>query len=165
MTSSVMIGMAMAAIFLVFALLYSVLFNKEQRFFGEFKSKFSVDPFSRHSYLIYFVERFLTAMILSLFFSLPFVNAAIIVILLAQIVVIAKHKIYRETFHNYRQIMNLSISILIQAIYLLTTMTNDPKGALALYGPFIVLVLAIVSIGYNSVLIIKEIMTTLKDFK
>ncbi len=61
---------------------------------------------------------------------------------------------------NYRQIANLSISGVIQCIYLGVNMGKDPKSMLALYGPLIILVLVLVSLIYNIVFLMKELINT-----
>ncbi len=56
---------------------------------------------------------------------------------------------------NYRQIANLSISVVIQFLYLGVNMGKDPKSMLSKYGPMIILVLILICLIYSIVFLVK----------
>jgi len=118
-TTSKIIGVAMGIILLVFAIVYSILFMKAKMIkFGEFKNRFSMEFKGQVFYFVMVIERLITSGVFVL--GLPIIsNAAVAGILAIQLIFII---IFRPYKSNIRPILNMSIGILIQGIFLGTSL-------------------------------------------
>jgi hypothetical protein len=100
------------------------------------------------------IERCITAGIF-LLFSLNKQLAIIIALLIVQIALIIILRPYAMTGSQVRPILNLSISLVIEVIYMLTPYLSMPLYNL--YAPFVILGLLAISICYNVYYLIKTV--------
>jgi hypothetical protein len=83
-------GLIMGLLFVAVGVVYVILFRRESKFFGEFKTKFLIDSFGQNFYLIITAERLLTSILLISTVPLFYQNVFIALIPAALLAVIAK---------------------------------------------------------------------------
>lgn len=117
------VSLAECAVLLLMLVGYSVFLILKPEFFGEFTDSFKKDTLSSKQYNIVIVERVIVGSCLVFLLSTGFGAAiALAVFVLLGIEVLIK-KPYKENYHNYRVIANMSIAISVEAVYLAYSMT------------------------------------------
>lgn len=162
------VSLAQGAVLLAMMVGYFIflLLKPEPEFFGEFVEEFKKDKVSSKYYNFMLFERLLVGSCLVFLLSVN-INAAIPmgVFLLTGIFVAVK-KPYREVYQNNRAIANMSIALIVEAVYLAYTLTPADKRSsmpIFLYLPFVVCALLIVCVIYNGVAIIYNIYKMCKN--
>lgn len=151
------IGLVFGLAFMAVGIVYVILFLKEAKFFGEFKTKFLVDEFGQKFYLIIAAERLLTSILVVSMVSLSFQNVFLAIVPAALLAIVAKKQPYVGKQKCLRPILNMSISIAIQLVYLGSNLSNDPRGPLALYGPLAIVFLVFACIIYNLYYLVQDL--------
>lgn len=84
-------------------------------------------------------------------------NAAIIGLYAAMGTLIVVKQPYKGDKKNYRPVANYLIAILIQLIYLIVGISNDPTSFLSLNGPMVVIVMLIVCVLYSAYALVQDL--------
>ncbi len=153
------VSLAECSLFLALLVGYFVFLLLKPQFFGEFVESFKKDKLSSKMYNFLLVERVLVGG--CLVFLLAVSMEAVVplaVFLLTGVFVVVKRP-YRENYHNFRAVANMSISCVVLAIYLVFRMSSpeNRNKPIFVYLPLVVCVLLIICVLYNSIFIIMSI--------
>ncbi len=111
--------MIAAGLMIATFILYFVLLEEKFTYFGEFKKKFAFGEWPQKYFNLIMLLRFISALILSFSWQIPFYNAAIIALALFQFCLICKVKPFNIPGRNIRPSINCILMSLIQVIFLL----------------------------------------------
>jgi len=138
---------------------YFVFILLRPAFFNEFTSSFKKDRISSKFYNIMAVERLLVGSGLVFLMSVKFKGALPLTVFVILAAFILLRKPYVQSHHNYRQIANYLIAVVIEGIFLAYSFASDEtkNSKIFTYLPLFVCVLLIVSVGINGLAIIYSI--------
>ena len=91
------------------------------------------------------------------FGSKIYTSAAIIGIYVLLGVLIIVKRPYKGDKQNIRPFANYVIVILIEGIYILVNLMNNPSGMISLYGPLAILGLLSICVAYSAYALIKDL--------
>lgn len=127
--------------------------------FGEYKTFFNPNKGTIYVLLITIADRGGLGILAPVMASTKFNYSQTIFILLFLFYAIGIliKKPYNIKRHNFRQILNILISILIQLLYQMSKVITDPNHLYHMYGPLIILILLLICLIYNVVMLIIEL--------
>ncbi len=118
------ISLVECSILLVMILGYFVFLLLKPEYFGEFTESFKKDKVSSKYYNFMLIERVLLGACLVVMLPIAMEGAVpSAIFLLTGIFVIVKRP-YQENYHNYRVVSNMSISLIVEVIYLFYKITS-----------------------------------------
>ena len=104
------------------------------------------------------IERIISPAFLVVLSSKAYGTAPIIAIYATLIIIVLKVRPYKGKKSNYRPLTNYLIMVIIAGILLGISVSGDPSGALATYGPLGILVLLLVAVIYSAYALVREYM-------
>lgn len=136
----------LACFFVVLIVLCALYIRSNETLFGEFKYSFKVNKFSSNCYyLIPVVEKIAIGGALGAL-NTSYISAVVgIVLLLATAAVTLVKKPFAEKFSNERVAVNKLLSALILGVYIFLNFYEETTSQLALYSPYLLLILALFS--------------------
>ena len=150
------LGLALGGLFVGTGVLYAVVYARADSYFTEFREKFHAEGWGRRFYLFVMGERLLSPVFLAALSSQPFGTAPVMALQATLIVLLLLVRPYKGSKKNFRPLANHAIAVIIAGILLGIAFTNQPSGALALYGPFAILLLLIVAVVYSAYALARE---------
>lgn len=159
------VSLAECAVLLVMMVGYFAFLLLKPEFFGEFTEEFKKDRVSSKFYNFMLVERILVGSCLVFLLTANIGAVVPLSVFLLTGIFVAVRKPYRENYHSYRAVANMSIATAVEAVYLAYTLTapENRNGTIFFYLPFIVCGLLIVCVLYNAVAIIYGIYKMCKN--
>lgn len=154
------VSMAESFLFLLLLIVYFVLLILRPEWFGEFTQEFKKDKVSQKFYNLMIIERILIGAGLVLLLNVNVVGAVPLAIFALTAIFIVVKSPYKERLQNFRQVANMAIAIIVEAVYLAYKMANSETrntSQIYFYLPIIVCALLILCVIYNSVALIHSI--------
>ena len=151
---------SLAEILVYFAIMSVILWlyiSKQEIWVGQFKAEFNSNNFSKLYYLIPILSKFVIGTIIGLGNSHYLSGIISILILLADIIIVALLKPYIDKHHNIRSLIHNSISSLILIFYIVLSASGPSKSQGPLtYFPYIILAFIIMNVSVGAAFIIYQ---------